>query len=68
MQFGQEKELVVGHDTDLMVDGQCCYAPVNSYSFSFIYRVTGVVRACMGFGGGDLAGRRTGYLGSRHSF
>ena len=42
MQFGQEKELV-WHNSDRMVDGQCCFAPVNSYSLSFIYKVIGVI-------------------------
>ena len=42
MQFGQEKELV-WHNSDRMVDGQCCFAPVNSYSLSFIYQVIGVI-------------------------
>ena len=44
MQFGQEKELV-WHNSDGMVDGQCFFAPLNSYSLSFIYQVTGVIRA-----------------------
>jgi len=44
MQFGQEKELV-GHDADRMVNGRCCFAPINGYSLSFIHRVTGVIRA-----------------------
>jgi len=44
MQFCQEKELV-GHDADRMVDGQCCFAPVDSNSSSFIYWVTGKIRA-----------------------
>lgn len=44
MQFGQEKELV-WHNSNRMVDGECCFAPNNSYSLSFIYRVTGEIRA-----------------------
>ena len=44
MQFGQEKELV-WHNSDRMVDVPCCFAPVNSYSSSFIYQVTGEISA-----------------------
>ena len=44
MQFGQEKELV-RHNSDRILDGPCCFAPVNSYSLSFIYQIIVVISA-----------------------